>query len=620
MLITRLWQKHCPGATWFFLCTKDAQGEWKEHPFKRSELKKVPAFIKENLDKNLYFSPMGYSGPRRKSEYIVKPHVMWSDMDERDPRTVAIRPTIAIESSPGRYVGLWLTDSPVTNKDNKRLTYFIGADKGGWGYTKVLRIPGTINYKYAHSPRTRILWGDGDEWKLSELLSKLPAKEEKLTSSEMTSAGVLSKWRKKLSWGVVKLIEQRQPPPTGKRSEVLHRLFCECAEVGMSKDETITLLSSSVWNKFAGRSTEDDNLEREWEKVEDRAPSRVIGEKENPQDEDYRWFAKNIEDVPEEKLDWVWYPYLARKQLSILQGDPEAGKSFIAQNVAGHLCEGRKLPCYVKGLPIVSGPVCYFDLENDAALVTRARLRWSGYNLNRRFYQEEHSWSIADDETLGKITAELSNIKPVLIVFDTLMTYIGDGDTNNASSTMQIMARFKQMAARLNCAVLVLRHLTKGGRDRAMYRGTGSIAISAFARIEITAGPHPEQEDVRCIARSKGNLTAPPPALCYEILSAPTKDERDRAKFSFLEFDESVSVEQLVKPIEEKKDDGSKAEAEAFLADTLKEGPIDAEKVKRMADARNISERSLKKAFESLEIERTFEGFGKNKRTYWKRT
>lgn len=622
MLITRLWQSHCPNAQWFFLCSKDANNKWREHKFHRKELNSVSKFIQQHQDRDLYFCPHGFrevnGEVRRTKDHAVLPRLLWSDMDSCDPKAIGLKPTVAIESSPGRFVGLWLTDEVVTEEINRRLSYFLGSDVSGWDLTQVLRIPGTTNYKYSSSPRTKILWADGDEWSLSKLDKQLPKEEAGHDEASMTATEVLKKWRKRLSWRTLQLIQQKQAPAPGKRSEVLHKLFCECAEAGMQEDEAIALLSASVWNKFADRRNEQQQLQREWEKAENKrfqAKRPIAGEDE--ENEERVWFAKNLDEVEEEELDWVWYPYLARKQLSILQGDPEAGKSFIAQNASGHLCEGRKLPCYVKDVPTITGPVAYFDLENDAAIVTKARMRWGGYKLNGQFYQEEQPFSMADDEALGEIITALAKIKPVLVVFDTLMTYIGEGDTNNASSTMQIMARFKQMAVRLNCAVLVLRHLTKGGRDRAMYRGTGSIAISAFARIEITAGPHPTDPDVRCMARSKGNLTAPPPALCYEIVGKPTKEERDRAQFLFGGFDANVTAEHLVRAAEVPKDDGSKNEADKFLRDTLREGKVDMEKVRRMAEARNINERTLHRAAEGLKIARTHEGFGAKRKTYW---
>src|SRR5690606_1870011 len=102
--------------------------------------------------------PHGFTKPERNKNFAAIPKLLWADLDEADPRTCAIKPTIAIESSPGRFAGLWLVDAPMTEEINRRLTYFLGADKSGWDLTQVLRVPGTNNYKYNSNPRVRILW------------------------------------------------------------------------------------------------------------------------------------------------------------------------------------------------------------------------------------------------------------------------------------------------------------------------------------------------------------------------------------------------------------------------------------------------------------------------------
>lgn len=621
MLITTIWHMYGNGAKYFFLCSKDAGGKWREHPFHRSDLKKVAAFIKDHADRDLYFCPHGFNQPRRIKDHAVAPRLLWSDMDRCDPSKVKWKPTIAIESSPGRYVGLWLVDQAVTEQLNQRLSYALDVDISGWDYTQVLRIPGTTNYKYPSNPRTRVRWSDGQPWELKRLEKELP----KIASADhdVIDVGrareIFAKYRNKFkSQHTITAIRQKNNPQEGKRSEVLHKLFCECVEIGMKKEEAICMLGASVWNKFAGRRTEMQNLEREWDKAADklhRARQTIAGEDDEEED-DYEFLATPLSEVDEEPIDWIWYPYLARGEVTILQGDPEAGKSFIAQHVSGHLAGGMKLPCHIKDAPPpVTGVVAYFDIENSAKHVTRARLRWGGYTkFAHNIIQEEMPFSIDDPDAMQRIYAAFERVRPVLAVFDTMNTYIGKADTNNGAQSQQSFLNFKKLAARFDCSVLVLRHLTKGGRDRAMYRGQGSIAFTGVARVEITAGPHPNEEGVRCIARSKGNLTAPPPALRYHIESAPTLKERDRADFSFGDFDKQVTAEMLVAPVEEKKDDGSMDAAVKFLEEQLAEGPKSVDALKVMAEARSINIRTLQRAFKQLDGKRV----KKNDELRWK--
>src|SRR3546814_7114824 len=93
------------------------------------------------------------------------------------------KPTIAIESSPGRFVGIWVLDGPMDEELNRRLTYHVGADHGGWDLTQVLRFPGTKNYKYRSQPKVRTMWKDGKEWTKKKIERYLDRKSTSLKSS-----------------------------------------------------------------------------------------------------------------------------------------------------------------------------------------------------------------------------------------------------------------------------------------------------------------------------------------------------------------------------------------------------------------------------------------------------
>jgi len=130
-------------------------GTWYEQSSKDIQAK--PENIPEGAD--IYFSILSFDGARRK-ENALPGNWLWADLDEVNPYEIDLQPTIAWQSSTGRYQALWelneYVDSEVLEKVNQKLTYKIGADKGGWSVTKVLRIPGTNNYKYEDTPKVRL--------------------------------------------------------------------------------------------------------------------------------------------------------------------------------------------------------------------------------------------------------------------------------------------------------------------------------------------------------------------------------------------------------------------------------------------------------------------------------
>lgn len=103
-----------------------------------------------------------------------------------------------------------------------------------------------------------------------------------------------------------------------------------------------------------------------------------------------------------------------------------------------------------------------------------------------------------------------------LVVVDPLMAFIQTGvDTNSDADSRQVLTAFKLMAERTGAAVLLLRHLNRKTGESAIYRGGGSIAFTAAARVAMCVGPHPEDADRLVLAVVKLNVARKPPALAY---------------------------------------------------------------------------------------------------------
>lgn len=635
MIIKRIWKEQ-PGK-YFCISTKSRKGKWEDHFFKRSEFNKIKSFLENNRDKDLYWCCHGFSKPRRIKENAEIPKLLWADLDEVDPREIDIMPTVAWESSPGRFAACWVLDSFMTESLNRRMTYTTGADKGGWDLTQVLRVPGTLNYKYDSTPRVRLLWSDGPSHKRDEVEKNLP-KEKKATRKTSSAIRIYRKYEKNMSAFARREILKGKATK-GKRSEVFWKLVQECIEAGMTEDECFEILRDSPWNKFRARRDGDDQLKREIDKALSRhleVSSTIVsvddeeGEEEGDQYgddddgyedgeefEDYKFLSRSMDDVEEENIDWIWFPYIARGELTILEGDPGLGKSYLAQMVSKHIVDGERMPS-VKRLKPVQGKVAYFDLENSAGSVTKKRLKHNGCKNFKDYYQEEEPFSVDDEDTMEQVFDAIDKMRPTLVVFDTLNTYIGKADTNNAASVTQSFKNFKEIATRYNCAVVVLRHLTKSSKERAIYRGQGSIAFTGLARVVMTVGQSPDDEAVRVLCVTKINVTRPPKALTYTIEGLPDKDgEQDRSRFHWGEFIDINSDELLTIAPSTMKATDKQEEADSFLKEMLDDGPMAYDSLRRAAEARGISNRQLYSAADRLGIKKKTKGKGKTKKSRW---
>lgn len=627
MLVLTLW-KNQPGK-FFCISTKSGAGVWKDHFFAKSDFDSIPNFIKSNEDKDLYFCPHGFNQRRRRKVDAEIPKLLWADLDEADPRTFdTLIPTLAWESSPGRYVGIWVVDGLVSEDINRRLSYTVKADKGGWDFTQVLRVPNTYNYKYSSRPKVKVLWVDGPTYKLGELESLLVKVENKPNQphTDNTAHLIYKKYEKHLSSNTRREL-LRGKPIEGKRSEVLWKLVHALIQAGASKDEAFELLRVSPWNKFKNREDGDEQLQKALDKALGQKLNGVTVSKsradafeadESRETENYvpKFLARNMADVEEEELDWLWYPYLARGELSILEGDPGLGKSYMAQMVAKAIVDGDRLPS-VKSRMLPPATVAYFDLENSAGSVTKKRLRNNGCKNLNLFFQEEEPFSVDDEDTMGLVYEALEALKPQLVVFDTLNTYMGKANTNNSTETQGVFKKFREIALRFRCSVLVLRHLTKNSKDTpALYRGQGSIAFAGLARVVMTVGHSPVDPEARVMAVTKINVTKPPQALSFKIEPLPDLNkEKDRSVFLWGDFIDVNSDQILTR--HQRTDTNAKDLAIEFLRHELKDGPKLFPVLVRLAEAKGLSIKTLYRASEELGIVKSVSGFGSRKKASW---
>jgi hypothetical protein len=510
-----------------------------------------------------------------------------------------------------------MIDKAMTEDLNRRLTYHLEADHGGWDLTQVLRVPGTNNYKYSSKPRVRLMWDDGPSWTVSKIEKLLPDEPE--IDDNLSARDIFDKYERMLPPWVRRELMTQKPPAAGKRSEMIWKLEHALLEAGLSKDESFVLIKASVWNKFKGRTSEDSQLRRELDKVvaerlKAGAGSKALAAK-------HKYLAHSIREVEMEEHEWIWYPILARGEITIIEGDPGLGKSYLTQMVSKAICDCSPLPKFSVGderLPPVQGKVAYFDMENSAGTVTKKRLLNNDIQHQENFYQEEEPFSWSDVDRMAQVYEALERIKPTLVVFDTMNTYLGGGvDTGRANSSQEAMFPLRDIANRFNCAVVIIRHLVKSKKDKsALHAGQGSIAFAGFVRIVATVGRLPDDPDVGAIAVTKCNLAPHPRSvLTFEIVKLPDrKGERDRSRFQWGATVANVNADDIIKNVEKNTD---KEDAEEFLADVLDDGPEDVKKLEVMAEKRGISRRTMQRAADAIGVKKEIKGFGKERVSYW---
>ncbi|MEW5934471.1 MAG: AAA family ATPase, partial [Bacillota bacterium] len=202
----------------------------------------------------------------------------------------------------------------------------------------------------------------------------------------------------------------------------------------------------------------------------------------------------NVGDVAPEEVTWLWYPYLPRGKITLLEGDPGVGKSWLALALAAIVSRGWSFPG-LDGIPPegqAGEPADVLLLPEDGIADT-VRNRLDSLGADARRVHVLAGWrgrSEEGQEVTGHVTLQdvavleeaLARVRPALVVVDPIQQYLGEVDAWRAEQVRPVLARVGELAARFRCAVLLIRHLSKAGKDRAIYRGLGSIDFSAAAR------------------------------------------------------------------------------------------------------------------------------------------
>lgn len=160
-IVHQIWQKQPDGFFYLPLQNRNYdQPRWVEgDSHLRAELTAIIWDQPHNHD--AYFTPLSFDGPRQNHRALEPIYTLFADLDEANPQLLGINPSIAWETSPGMFQGVWFLSDGLSleefNTLNKSLTYWAGADRGGWHASKVLRIPGSVNWKRGGA-EGRVLW------------------------------------------------------------------------------------------------------------------------------------------------------------------------------------------------------------------------------------------------------------------------------------------------------------------------------------------------------------------------------------------------------------------------------------------------------------------------------
>ena len=544
-IISRAWGRTQSGYAFFPYIDREEQiktglrrsGYHETKPFLWPQAKDdIVDYLYEHQGYDVYWCPSLFEYPDRRLNNAMDEHALWADLDEVRPDEIDLqyKPTIAWETSPGRYQCLWIAaagdflGASWPGNENQRMTYMIGADASGWDTTQLLRLPNWTNHKpnYRTSdgqcPQGVLLWSNGPTYQPGDF-SELP-EVQGFISADVSDAleadianvdryKVIARVKLKLNKRARELLKAKDTGGADVSAQLWYLIRC-LADAHCSIAEIVAVVKETIWNKFRDRADELHTLIGEASKAIAKKPEvKDEIEEEDDLKSPPRRFAELLANV--KKPRFLVEGIISEGACGFIAGEPKSFKSWVGLDLAISVSTGSDFLNYFRiNEP---GPVLYIQEEDPLpTLKTRTAKIWSGKSVDKMVLVQENgmlgvewlpasasekfnpdinasvqkSFTISDEEWLlwldDVLAQGMDGKRYKLILLDTLMMTAGDVEENKSQEmTSKVFKPLKVMSRKHNVAVYLIHHMSKTEKARPGQRMLGSTANHAWAEDSI---------------------------------------------------------------------------------------------------------------------------------------
>ncbi len=310
-----------------------------------------------------------------------------------------------------------------------------------------------------------------------------------------------------------------------------------------------------------------------------------------------------LNSVRAQEAAFLWKPYLPRGRITILEGDPGLGKTWLCLEIAARLSRGERLPRCLNQFPLPRPPPCpvlFLNGEDGPGDTLRPRLEAAGADLTRLVLLAGYREGAGGPrrhlhlQRLDYIEAVLRQMKPGLLVVDPVQAFLGPKlAMGSPSQVRSLLLPLADLAQGADCAVLLVRHLAKSAGERPIYRGLGSVDFAAAARSVLLVGKDPGSREGRVVTHVKSSLAREGDSLQFSI---------DEGKFVWRGVSE-VRAQDLLAREPTAEDRSALSDAQEFLKEFLSRGPKPLSEIKQRSKGEGISWTTLIRARQGLRVQ-----------------
>ena len=314
----------------------------------------------------------------------------------------------------------------------------------------------------------------------------------------------------------------------------------------------------------------------------------------------------SLDEVEPKPIAWLWFNKVPAGKISLIVGDPGAGKSLFSLWMASIISRGDDWPD-VKN-PSVDNKGSIIILTAEDSLDDTVRVRADAMRSDVSKIKILQGMIPADKEIeffdikkhLKILEGAIEKIEDVkLIIFDPITAYLGDIEGNKNTQLRSALSPLAILADKYKVAIIGIHHLNKDQAKKALYRALGSVAWTATARsvwlIQLDEDDSMSQR--RFFSPLKANICKNPTTLAFRVegpLGQPRvifeRDPVDRTADELLMDDEGREKHSAIR------------EVMIWLKQALEDGPLKAKEIYALAEENKISSATLNRAKSRLNI------------------